>query len=549
MSVDPAESVDGPVQLTVAEELLVPIGRAGPGVRALIPGTVVRAGDVLVRETDAPADGREAGPQAAPGPAVAGFTVPEFTAADSAVPGAAVSGRAVPGGAVSGLAVAGGADWPWPAPHAPTGGTVSGEREVRLSSGETVRAVVLQTAGVSHEPSPRVVSGPFSEQLQELAGQAMSAEMPRRVAEFAQLLSGLGVCADRPTCPDLHGQLLSGAKVDTVVCSVMDPDPHLGVCARLADEAGADLVMGAAVTAMRLGASSLMMVVEPTVSPRAKREIARLARVITRTLDRRPTDRRPTDPAQNERAGRDGKAGAAPVRLSARAVAYANHYPRGDTSILLLRVLNRRLPPGRLPTEQGVVLLDAPAAVAIGRAVRSGAPMTQVPLGVADHVSERSTRRTHLVKVPVGTPIRHVLRALGLPGDGEIRTGEVLQERVTSPDAVISSCDLYLHVLPAVEPAKLRPPDPCIRCGWCVEACPTRVHPAMALEASQTVDPMLAERANIGACVECGLCQYVCPSRLPLLGAIREIIRVTRGTATNASGLALPVVRGGREGP
>jgi electron transport complex protein RnfC len=64
-------------------------------------------------------------------------------------------------------------------------------------------------------------------------------------------------------------------------------------------------------------------------------------------------------------------------------------------------------------------------------------------------------------------------------------------------------------------------PDPCIRCGWCVEACPSSIHPAGLLDASQRRDHAAADRYGISACVECGLCDYVCPSRLPILNGIR----------------------------
>jgi electron transport complex protein RnfC len=56
-----------------------------------------------------------------------------------------------------------------------------------------------------------------------------------------------------------------------------------------------------------------------------------------------------------------------------------------------------------------------------------------------------------------------------------------------------------------------------------MEACPTLLHPASALEAAQRNDAVMARRAGIDACIECGLCSYVCPSRLPLLGSIRSM--------------------------
>jgi electron transport complex protein RnfC len=87
-----------------------------------------------------------------------------------------------------------------------------------------------------------------------------------------------------------------------------------------------------------------------------------------------------------------------------------------------------------------------------------------------------------------------------------------------TPDAVLGSGELTLHV---TLPEPVRSPQPCVRCGWCLEACPTRVQPAGVLEAAQRGDYQMAERAGLHACIECGLCTYVCPSRLPLLESIR----------------------------
>ena len=89
-------------------------------------------------------------------------------------------------------------------------------------------------------------------------------------------------------------------------------------------------------------------------------------------------------------------------------------------------------------------------------------------------------------------------------------------------DSVIAGGELTIHVTSPERPVV---PEPCIRCAWCFEACPTLIHPAFILDAAQRRDMKMAERAGIGACIECGICAHVCPSRLPLLKAIRELRR------------------------
>ncbi len=385
-----------------------------------------------------------------------------------------------------------------PLPRAPLAGTLIGERPVTLTSGRTVPAVILRVDAYHHEAAPRVLAKPFTEQIQQILR-----ARPGDLTTWSRSLNSAGVWASRSTCPDLSRQLADSFGADTVICTLLDPDPNVPLCARLAEEFAADIVAGAVLTARLANAERLLIVVEPTVPDRAKRELSRLASEIS------------------------SLAKGLSLSLNARAISYNNAYPNGDTSLLLLNLLSRRLPPGQLPTARGVVLLDAPAALAIGRVARHDAPLTHIPIALTDHTRKTGPRST-LIRCPVGTPISHLLSAIGLTGNAasanaiQLRTGDVLQERTTTPSAVVSPEGHYLHVL-ARRP--FQPPDPCVRCGWCVEACPTGAHPADLLEAAQTQNPTKAAHANLSSCIQCGLCQYVCPSRLPLLSAIRSLTR------------------------
>jgi electron transport complex protein RnfC len=143
-----------------------------------------------------------------------------------------------------------------------------------------------------------------------------------------------------------------------------------------------------------------------------------------------------------------------------------------------------------------------------------------VPLALRDYMRQQ----THLFVVPVGTSLRQVMAQAGIPSDGVIlRRGDVLHENVVPADAIISGGELIVHALPGTTPPIA---DPCIRCSWCIESCPTRIQPAGLLEASQRDDLRLGRHYGLGACIVCGVCTYVCPSHLPLLAGIRQLKRL-----------------------
>ena len=61
----------------------------------------------------------------------------------------------------------------------------------------------------------------------------------------------------------------------------------------------------------------------------------------------------------------------------------------------------------------------------------------------------------------------------------------------------------------------------CIRCGWCLEACPMGLEPkeiGIYVEANRAED---TEQFGVFECFECGSCAYVCPAKRPLVQFVR----------------------------
>lgn len=398
-------------------------------------------------------------------------------------------------------------------PVAPVHGAIVETGRINLTNLRHVPAVMIDTTAAGADPAD---SGPPA--MPPAAPERVAAMLSRLKKEdfggWIDRLRYAGVWADRWTSPDLLGQLHQCLRrpVDTVVCNVLDADPSHGVNRAMAEAYGTEVVAAVAAFARLTGAERVWAVVD-AADPPARWEGMR-------------------------------KAAAAMGANELRIVPLANDYPQADPTLLVYTLTRRKLRPGsgggvglHLPTEHGVLLLDAAAAVAAGRALLAGdatgeasqdaiqrtlyvaarGVMDRVPLTVYDQPRDH----THMLTVPVGTPLRDVLEAIGLADAHlELRAGGPLREMSLTGDHIVAGGELSVYACPHEPEVN---PDPCIRCAWCIEGCPVRIHPAGILEAAQHRDLNWARGYGIDACIECGICSYVCPSRLPLLQAVRVL--------------------------
>lgn len=310
------------------------------------------------------------------------------------------------------------------------------------------------------------------------------------LAGWTAALVEAGVSVHRVASPDLIGQLhrAESAMIDTIICSVLDTDPSVPLNAAVASAFTAEIAAGIALLASLTNAKRLWITADPdkssdwfsTVEYTVKRPGLRLV----------------------------------PLRAD---------YPQTDPTLMLLTLLQRRLPPRHLPTEKGTILLDAIAAAAIGRCVLQQPPLRITPLAVRDHFA----RKTHLLLAPVGVRLGDVCEFLGIHHFGTVfRGGDFLRDQWLTPDSPLGGGELIIHATAKHLDAN---PDPCIHCGWCLEACPARINPAGLLDAAQQRSGKLAKRFGLEACIECGICSYVCPTRLPLLASIKRLGADERG--------------------
>ena len=371
---------------------------------------------------------------------------------------------------------------PFPLPLAPSDGRIIGTEHGILLGGAHAPLVVIELDPLEDPP-----------QAAPLAPEAIQPRLqklqPENFDAAVDQLRRNGVWADRWTSPDLLGQLEQHHRkpVATVLCNALDLDPVLPLQGTITMSWPLEVAAGVQALARLTGARrALLAVAEDTPTER----VAMLSAAAEMTF----------------------------VRL----FPLPDEYPLAQASLLARQIVGVKLPPESLPTEAGVLFLDAAAALAVTRCLLADQSMLRVPLGVYDRLKGTA----QLLEVPNGIRLGDVLASEGISTESsDLWMNQVLRELPADPDMVISGGESVVftdHRREVAEPAA------CLRCGWCVEVCPVRIHPAGLLEAAQQQDPDLASRYGLRSCIDCGICSYVCPSRLPLLASIRKFRRSLR---------------------
>jgi electron transport complex protein RnfC len=194
-------------------------------------------------------------------------------------------------------------------------------------------------------------------------------------------------------------------------------------------------------------------------------------------------------------------------------------YPQGAEKVLIKALLGREVPSGGLPMDVGVVVSNVGTALAVCEAVREGKPLIDRVVTLTGNGV--STPGNFLVKI--GTPLSFLVeKAGGLVGTtGKIVMGGpmmgIAQASLDVPVIKGTSGVLILQEEPSMHEGYL----PCIKCSFCVQACPVSLLPSKLSVIAEAKNWKLAESYGANDCIECGSCAYVCPSKRPIVQFIK----------------------------
>jgi electron transport complex protein RnfC len=194
-------------------------------------------------------------------------------------------------------------------------------------------------------------------------------------------------------------------------------------------------------------------------------------------------------------------------------------YPQGSEKQLIQALVGRKVPSMALPSAVGVVVHNVSTARAIYDAVVLNKPLCEKVVTIS---GGGITKPANLL-VKVGTRISDIVQYLGgtKPELAKIiMGGPMMGFAVSSLDVPVTKTTSSVLFLTAQE-IDSRPHSQCIRCGWCLDACPMGLEPkeiGVYVEANRSED---TAQFGVFDCFECGSCAYICPAKRPLVQFIR----------------------------
>ncbi len=354
--------------------------------------------------------------------------------------------------------------------HASVSGTVKEIKEIPLAGGAFATAVIIASDG---QMTPAPLAPPKVENAADLA---------RAVRECG--LVGLGG-AGFPTHVKLR--IPEGKKIDTLLINAAECEPYLTADNREILENTWDVMSGIYAVKRLLNIPRVAIGVEAN-KPEA---IAALKKIAESSAD------------ENDEVD---------------VLTLPTSYPQGAEKILIKSVTGREVPPGKLPSDVGCIVMNVTSIAVLSRYLKTGMPLTEKRITV----DGTGVLKPQNIIAPIGTSVEDILSFVGCTEDVSkiLLGGPMMGNAIADPCVPVVRNTNGIVVMGKKE-AALRESSACIRCGRCVLSCPMRLSPVSLEKASMREDKEALSKLDVMNCMECGACAFVCPASRPLVQSIR----------------------------
>ena len=203
-----------------------------------------------------------------------------------------------------------------------------------------------------------------------------------------------------------------------------------------------------------------------------------------------------------------------------------SRYPQGAEKMMGQSATGRQIPPGKLPSDVGCMVMNVTSIAFISRYLKTGKPLVSRSLTV-DGMAIREPKN---VRVPIGTSISDIIDFCGGFKDDPVKIvagGPMMGAAITSIDHPLSKSNNAILAF-SKDDAKIFRETDCIRCGKCATACPMSLVPTRIVRNTKAKDADALLKDGVMVCMECGSCAYSCPAKKPLVQHMRLAKAVIR---------------------
>jgi electron transport complex protein RnfC len=266
--------------------------------------------------------------------------------------------------------------------------------------------------------------------------------------------------------------------IDTVIVNGAECEPYLTADCRLMLEEPEELINGLKIVMKILGAKKGIIAIEDN----KPMSIKQLRKMVRKEPD---------------------------IRVDALKM----KYPQGAEKQLVYACTKRKVPTrGGLPSTVGCMVDNVATIINIYMAVRFKQPLIERVVTVTGKILKKpsnflarlGTKISDLIDYCEGTtkPIAKVI--IG---------GPMMGYAINNLDAPVTKTTSGIVLLDESE-AYFAEEHTCLRCGRCVDVCPSYLMPSFIATAVKYRDFNEAIRAGVKDCMKCGCCTYVCPAHI-----------------------------------